>query len=111
MPIAPPTCCTTPGCGGLRRQGVCDRCGPKKRKAHDRTTTERGYGADWQRFRKQRQAEQPLCADCLEQGIVSPAVEFHHRNKIKHRPDLRLDEANVVGLCGPCHDKRTARGE
>lgn len=107
MPLAPPQCCP---CGGKRINGVCDRCGPRKRQAHTKTTTERGYDWAWQKFRARYLAEHPLCQDCLPERVTA-AEEVHHRQKIRDRPDLRLDEANVVGLCGNCHDRRTARGE
>jgi 5-methylcytosine-specific restriction protein A len=56
-------------------------------------------------------SEYPLCEDCEGEGIVEPAIEVHHLVKIKYDPAKRLDETNVVGLCGPHHDARTARGE
>lgn len=109
MPTSPPSACP---CGGIKRNGKCNKCGTYKGK-HNRTTTERGYGSDWQRLVAQRKADPDhvLCQDCLEQGLVRPATERHHMVKIKHAPELRLDPNNIRDLCGPCHDLRTARGE
>jgi 5-methylcytosine-specific restriction protein A len=81
------------------------------RAPHSRTTKERGYGWDWQQFRANVLAGEPLCQDCLECGVVAPAEELHHVVKIKDAPHLRLDVSNVRPLCGRCHDARTARGE
>ena len=111
MPTAPPTLCPRIGCGGKRRAGVCDRCGKVKRPKHTQTTGQRGYDYAWQKFRENYLQDNPLCADCLDRGLVTAATELHHKRKIKDAPHLRLDRANVAGLCGPCHDKRTARGE
>lgn len=109
MPTAPPTICP---CGGKRYAGQpCQRCGRGKRKAHSMTSGERGYDYAWQKFREHYLRDHPLCSDCMEQGIVTAAEELHHKRKIKDAPHLRLDRANVVGLCDGCHNRRTARGE
>ena len=84
---------------------------PRYREPHKHTTRERGYGYDWQLFRKQILSLCPLCADCEEQGLAIPACELHHIIKIRQVPERRLDVTNVRALCGPCHDRRTAGGE
>ena len=56
-------------------------------------------------------AANPLCADCTERGLVTPANEVHHLLKVRDRPDLKLDAENVRCLCESCHSTRTARGE
>ena len=105
MPTAPPRLCHR--CHKLH-SGPCPEAPVR---THERTTKERGYGADWQAFRKRRLTDQPLCEDCIEAGRVTPATEVHHLKKIKDRPDLRLVEENTRCLCSPCHKKRSARGE
>jgi len=97
-------------CGGLIKDRVCSRCGPK-RQERNVTTTERGYGGDWQRVRARCLRHNPLCHDCSESGRVTIAKEVHHVKKIKDRPDLRLDERNLMTLCKRCHEVRSARGE
>lgn len=112
------------------------------RREHHQTTTERGYGWDWQVFAQQILRERPLCEDCMEHRekvrkkqvelrdhdfgpyeveiteivevdapIITPATEVHHVVKVKHDRSRRLDPTNVLALCGPCHDARTAKGE
>ena len=83
----------------------------RNKREHKQTTTERGYGWDWQCFRENFIAEHPLCEDCLEKGIAKPTEEVHHKVKIKHDKSKRLDPENCRGLCGDCHDARTSRGE
>lgn len=108
MPMSPARACP---CGGRITQGKCDRCDRGKRTPHTRTTSERGYDWQWQKFRARIVAERVLCEDCTEAGMVRAGEELHHLAKVIDRPDLRLDEGNVRLLCGPCHDKRTAKGE
>jgi 5-methylcytosine-specific restriction protein A len=78
---------------------------------HTQKTSERGYGWDWQKFRKRFLADHPLCEDCETIGRVTPATEVHHLVKIKHDASKRLDEGNLLALCGRCHQVRTAKGE
>jgi len=110
MPTAPPIACV---CGGRKPAGQpCPRCGRGKRTPHTKSTSERGYDWAWQRFRIRFLREHPLCEDCTrELGIVTAAVELHHKQKIKDRPDLRLDPDNIMPLCVEHHTQRTARGE
>ena len=109
MPTLPPTLCR---CGGLRTNGQCNRCtAGNQRPAHKQTTRERGYGYDWQQFRKVFLAQHPLCVDCMEQGRATEAEELHHVVKIIDAPERRLDPSNVMPLCSECHDKRTCKGE
>lgn len=73
--------------------------------------TKRGYDRSWRKLRRQYLASNPMCADCERAGRTALAAELHHIAKVADRPDLRLDPDNVVGLCVPCHHRRTARGE
>lgn len=73
------------------------------------TSTERGYGYDWQRLRALHIAEHPLCAACEQEGLVEPAVDVDH--VIPHCGDdaLRLDPTNLRSLCKRHHGIKTAR--
>jgi 5-methylcytosine-specific restriction protein A len=72
---------------------------------------ERGYDWAWRKFRIGYLSAHPLCMDCAEQGITRPATEPHHILKVSDRPDLRLDERNLLALCHDCHATRTGKGE
>jgi 5-methylcytosine-specific restriction protein A len=109
MPTSPPIACP---CGGLKRQGKCDRCGTTKRSDKQRgTSTQRGYDYRWQRFRITYLAQYPLCVDCAAEGRAGAATDVHHKQKLRDRPDLKYEESNLVALCSEHHDKRTAKGE
>lgn len=71
----------------------------------------RGYDHRWRQFRDLMLSQRPLCQDCEQDGRATAANEVHHIQKLRHRPDLRLDPNNVRCLCTPCHSRRTARGE
>lgn len=91
------------------------RQGPQRVKPqHKQKTSERGYGWDWQKLRRQMgftETTRPLCADCEENDRVTPAEHIHHKVKIVVDPSKRLDPSNLVCLCSKCHEIRTSRGE
>lgn len=69
------------------------------------------YNHRWRRVRKSYLQDNPLCQDCLSGGIVRPAEDVHHIKKAKLYPELLLEPTNMMALCRPCHNVRTARGE
>jgi 5-methylcytosine-specific restriction protein A len=75
-----------------------------------RSSTARGYGADWRRVREVVLADEPLCRLCHEAGRVTPATEVDHIVPFRGVSDpLRLALTNLRPLCHPCHATRTAR--
>jgi 5-methylcytosine-specific restriction enzyme A len=74
-------------------------------------SSERGYDATWQKFRRVFLCRHPLCADCEADGRLTSATEVHHIEKIADNPARRLDPSNCLGLCKACHSKRTLKGE
>lgn len=103
--------CRKAGCPSLVANGYCDahkQAGYDKWMQHDKNEI---YDYRWGLVRKSFLREHPLCADCLEKGIVTAAAEVHHRLKARDYPALRLDSANLMSLCKACHNVRTARGE
>ena len=71
-------------------------------------TTQRGYGASWQRLRAEvLLRDNGLCQPCLEAGRVTAAREVDHiLGKAAGGTD---DAANLQAICIPCHRKKTAR--
>lgn len=77
-------------------QEYCGSC----RRARDRargTTAQRGYGAAWQRLRRQILARDPVCTLCG----TRPSTEVDHIVPL-HRGGLSAPE-NLRGTCKPCN--------
>lgn len=73
-----------------------------------RSSTARGYGADWRRVRAHVLAAEPLCRMCAEAGRVTAATEVDHIETFHGLDDFRrLDPSNLRPLCTPCHRART----
>ena len=91
-------------CGAVMdaRGKACDKCGRGKQRASV-STTQAGYGWDWQQLRNRFIKEHPLCAECTKQNIATAAEEVHHMISIAEAPWLRLEWNNLMALCVPCH--------
>jgi 5-methylcytosine-specific restriction endonuclease McrA len=99
-------------CGNTHdKSKACAKCNHGKRTASQKTTKERGYDWNWKSMSERIRKEEPLCADCIEKGKVTPATECHHKVKIKDAPHMRLSRDNVIQLCHECHQERTEKGE
>lgn len=58
-----------------------------------------------------REASNYLCAICKEEGIYNyKRIEVHHIIKLKLRPDLLLENSNLIALCA-MHHKQADAGE
>ena len=111
MPKRPKRPCRYPGCPNLCESGTY--CPEHSAESPDRlcgSAAERGYDAKWRRARKLFLQRHPLCANCLSQGIVTPATVVDHI--VPHRGDRALfwDENNWQPLCKNCHDQKTGSG-
>lgn len=71
------------------------------------TTTERGYGWQWQKLRLVILAEEPLCRMCAEDGFYVAAEEVDHIDGNSHNNERE----NLRPLCRACHLQRTARDQ
>jgi len=115
MPTRPPRACAAPGCPRLVTDTA--RC-PEHEKARHRaiderrgSSTERGYGSDWQRFRAWWLSQHPLCVECEREGRVEVATDVDHVVSIAEAPERRLDPTNVRSLCHRHHSARTMRDQ
>lgn len=53
-----------------------------------------------------REASKYLCSVCLDQGILNyEDIEVHHIEKLQDRPDLLLENENLICLCKKHHKK------
>ena len=111
MPRSPKRPCRYPGCPNLCESGTyCPEhsaASPDRLRGH---AAERGYDAKWRRARKRFLQHHPLCANCLSQGVLTPATVVDHI--VPHRGDRALfwDEKNWQPLCKSCHDRKTGSG-
>ena len=47
-----------------------------------------------------------LCKLCASEGrLTYEGIEVHHIEPLSERFDLRLEDGNLVSLCGKCHEK------
>lgn len=123
MPMNPLRPCRYPGCNQLTKDnsGYCIKhqdTGKVKQKArnkrYDKTrpsANKRGYDARWQRYRKRFLADNPLCIQCLKNGIIKAASVVDHIEP--HRGDMVKfwDVSNHNALCKRCHDVKTFGGK
>ena len=111
MPRTPKRPCRYPGCPNLCDSGVY--CRKHSEYSADRmrgSAAERGYDGKWRAARDRYLRRNPLCAECLKAGIITPATVVDH--VVPHRGDKQLfwDEKNWQPLCKNCHDRKTGSG-
>ncbi len=60
---------------------------------------------EWREFRLPHlTASRYTCPACKNQRRTSSVLVVHHKRSVRDRPDLALDERNVIPLCRDCHD-------
>jgi len=45
------------------------------------------------------------CQVCKEEGGFAPATTVHHIIPLEQRPDLALDDDNLLSVCAACHNR------
>lgn len=72
------------------------------------SSTERGYGAEWQRTVKRiRARDADLCQPCVRRGEIGfYAAVDHIAPKSRGGSDA---DSNLQVICGPCHKAKTAQ--
>lgn len=61
----------------------------------------------WQRLRRLKLAEHPLCQACLQVGRIEPATVVDHRTPIKRGGDPFPHLDRLASLCEGCHNAKT----
>ena len=105
MPLTPKRACEKPGCKTIVVNArYCEQHKPKDDRGN---SSERGYDAAWQKVRKLKLLQEPLCEDPFKQHKENAvaATEVHHRVGVRVRPDLRLDIDNLMACCHVCHSR------
>ena len=67
--------------------------------------------SQWQKLRAMHLNEKPLCAACMNIGIVSYAKVVDHIIPVSERKDLAFDSQNLQSLCAICHSAAKQREE
>lgn len=62
----------------------------------------------WRKLRAKFIAANPLCAECLKRGVVTPARVVDHILPI-NMGGAALSEDNLQALCDRCHNIKSAR--
>lgn len=65
--------------------------------------------AAWQRLRRAKLAETPLCEDCEAMGRLVLANTVDHRIAVSQGGPRIPTLAGLASLCPPCHSAKTAR--
>ena len=86
------------------------KAGTKKHIEHRLSSWHRGYNTSWKKTRADHLQRNPLCEECLKQGVYTPASQVHHRKKLVDRPDLKHETDNLESICLPCHSRLTSLG-
>ena len=105
MPYRAPTGCSQPGCGRLAvKAGRCaeDQLLPRP------SPSKRGYGAKWQKIRKEHLAMEPYCRECGRSGIRVEATDVDHM--IRRSMGGSDGHENLQSLCHSHHSQKTGRG-
>ena len=100
--------CLDQPCPNLVERGRCSDH-QRVRNAERGTTTERGYGSDWQDLRAAYLAAHGVC-QIRTHCIGAPATEVDHIVPIDERPDLRLECSNLQSACKSCNAAKAQKG-
>lgn len=112
MPAQIPRACRKHSCGSTTtdRSGYCYEHSNTGWENHQqgKSRHERGYGSKWTLIRKRiLNRDKHLCQACLREGRAITATTVDH---IKPKSHGGTDnDANLEGLCWPCHRAKTAR--
>ncbi|MCY9543375.1 HNH endonuclease [Paenibacillus alvei] len=111
--LSPKKPCKKPGCGELTREGFCSEHAKSARK-YDcvrESSSKRGYGRRWRKYREDYLARHPLCVcdECRRKVVPLPADVVDHIQP--HKGDYKLfwNPKNHQPMNKRCHDKKTAR--
>jgi 5-methylcytosine-specific restriction protein A len=109
MPSRAFRACRSSGCPALVESGYCLEHEATYKRSIERwrgSPASRGYDNDWRKLRSIVLKESMfLCQHCLSKGIVTPARDVHHKQKVRLRPDLRLERSNLIAVCRECHEE------
>ncbi|WP_438445895.1 HNH endonuclease [Gorillibacterium sp. sgz5001074] len=104
--------CNKHGCNTLTRSRYCDSHQKEHHLQYDRnrgSSSERGYGSRWRKYREDFLKKHPLCKTCKDSGVLSTADVVDHIIPHRGDQDLFWNPENHQGLCFICHSRKTAK--
>lgn len=87
---------------------------PRTRRSFSRTVSKNRSGdpfycsTAWIKLRDYIRLRDPLCVECLKEGVTRPTDHIDHKIPRSVRPDLELEPENLQGLCATHHNRKTA---
>lgn len=99
-------------CGRVHPSGYPCPHRPKRRKQGRREAESFRSTYAWRKKRAEiRERDHHLCVYSFAHGrLIHEGLEVHHIVPLEERPDLGLEDSNLVTLCGEVHE-RAERGE
>ena len=111
MPRKPKKPCAYQGCLALTDNRYCEvhqKLAAQHYEKYQRDpSTRKRYGRTWKRIRDRYITSHPLCEQCKNADILTPAEEVHHIRPLSKGGTH--DESNLMSLCTSCHSRITAR--
>ena len=91
-------------CGKIHPKGYVCHVDKKHYKYSYKESRLRSKSAWTEKSKQIREDANYLCEVCKDKGIYNYRnVEVHHILKLRDRPDLLLDNYNLICLCKDCH--------
>ena len=91
-------------CGKIHPKGYVCHVDKKHYKYSYKESRLRSKSAWTEKSKQIREDANYLCEVCKDNGIYNYRnVEVHHILKLRDRPDLLLDNYNLICLCKDCH--------
>ncbi|MFH6636532.1 HNH endonuclease [Streptococcus suis] len=108
MPRRPSTPCKHNGCPNLVPYGqkYCDNH-KANHQLDAKSTTAKGYNAQWNKARLRYLKVHPLCVQCNAKGRLTKATVVDHITPHRGDQELFWNQTNWQALCKSCHDRKT----
>lgn len=93
-------------CGRIHPVGYECPLKPKRRKQGKREAEQFRNRYAWRKKRQEiRARDYHLCRYCLERGVFTcEGLAVHHIVPLEERPELGLEDGNLITLCESCHE-------
>ena len=113
MPRRPKRPCAYPNCPELTEGMYCDKHNKQVNKEYNRykrdEASKRFYNSKaWRRLAALQIKREPLCAECLKAGRITPAAIADHIRPVREGGQ-KYDIDNLQSLCRACHNKKHKR--